>query len=150
MSLRIKQPMPELLSPAHDFTSLKAALDAGADAVYFGLKGLNMRATAGSFSPAQLSRIVKQCHDNDARAYLDVNTIIYDSEAERVRKAVQRAGKEGIDAIICWDPLVIEEARKAGIPFHISTQASVSNTNSAVFYRKLGADRVIPARELSL
>ncbi|MFO8016441.1 MAG: peptidase U32 family protein, partial [Candidatus Woesearchaeota archaeon] len=141
---------PELLSPASDFTSLRAAIDAGADAVYFGVKGLNMRATAKNFTAAQLDRAVRQCHDNDARAYLTLNNIVYSKELGKVRKIVSEAKKAGIDAIICWDPAVIGEARKAGIPVHISTQASVSNPDSAMFYKRLGAERIIPARELNL
>ncbi len=141
---------PELLSPASDFASLKAGVGAGADAVYFGLKGLNMRATAGNFSLGQLSRAARACHESNVKAYLTLNTIVYDSELDRMRKAVRKAKEAGIDAVICWDPAVIKEAKRAGMPLHISTQASVSNTEAALFYKRLGAERIIPARELSL
>lgn len=141
---------PELLSPVSDFVSLKAAIDAGADAVYFGLKELNMRITARNFDLGQLPKIMKQCHEGKVKAYLALNTIVYSNELERVDRIIESAKKAGIDAVICWDLSVIDKVRKAKIPLHISTQASVSNIDSAKFYRKLGAKRIILARELSL
>lgn len=141
---------PELLSPVFDFVSLRAAIDAGCDAVYFGLKELNMRITAKNFELGQLNKVVKLCHESKVKAYLALNTVVYDNEIERLKRIVEEAKKAKIDAIICWDAAVIEEAKKAKIPFHISTQASVSNIETAKFYRKLGARRIVLARELSL
>jgi putative protease len=145
-----KQKKPELMSPVSDFVSLKAAIDAGADSVYFGLKELNMRITAKNFDLVQLPKIVKKCHARKVKAYLTLNTIIYNNELERVERIIDEAKKAKIDAIICWDPAVIDKVRKAKIPFHVSTQASVSNIDSARFYKKLGAERITLARELSL
>ncbi|MEM4263447.1 MAG: U32 family peptidase [Candidatus Woesearchaeota archaeon] len=142
--------MIELLSPVADRIMLKAAIDAGANSVYFGLKNLNMRATAQNFSLEELPEIVKQCHENNVKAFLTVNTIIYNDELEEIKKIIAAAKKVGIDAIICWDLAVIQECRKQKMPFHVSTQASIANTESAKFYKSLGAERIILARECSL
>ena len=142
--------MVELLAPVSDRIMLKAAIDAGADAVYFGLKKLNMRATAKNFTLEELSEIVKQCHDSNVKVFLTVNTIIYNNEIEDVKKVIKSAKQAGVDAIICWDMAVINECKKNNIEFHISTQASVSNVESARFYKNLGAARIVLARELSL
>ncbi|MBD3361784.1 U32 family peptidase [Candidatus Woesearchaeota archaeon] len=142
--------MVELLAPVSDRIMLKAAIDAGADAVYFGLKKLNMRATGKNFTLEELPEIVKQCHDNKVRVFLTVNSIVYNEELAEIKKIVKGAKGAGVDAIICWDMAVIQECKKQNIEFHISTQASVSNIESAQFYKDLGATRVVLARELNL
>ena len=144
----------ELLSPAGSFPSLIAAIEAGADAVYFGLDepGMNMRAKAKNFSLKDLPKIKELCEKNKkkkVKRYLTLNTIIYDSELQRVEK-ILKDSKEYIDAVICWDLSVISLCKKFKIPFHISTQASVSNKKAAEFYKKLGAERIVLARELTL
>ncbi|MBR9682892.1 MAG: U32 family peptidase [Candidatus Aenigmarchaeota archaeon] len=139
----------ELLAPAGDFPSLIGAVEAGADAVYFGLKDFNMRQSAKNFSMKDLTKINKICNDNNVKKYLTLNIIIYDSELKKLESLIKKVrGK--VDAIICWDLSVIGLCKKYKIPFHISTQASVSNSASAKFYKKLGAERVVLARELSL
>ncbi|MBN1644967.1 U32 family peptidase [Candidatus Woesearchaeota archaeon] len=142
--------MAELLSPVSDRVMLKAAIDAGADAVYFGLKKLNMRATAKNFDLKELNEIVSICHSNNIKAYLTVNSIVYNDELEEIEKIIRAAKQANVDAIICWDTAVIKECKKQNIVFHISTQASVSNIKSAEFYKDLGAERIILARELNL
>ena len=144
----------ELLAPAGSFSSLIAAIDAGADAVYFGLneKGLNMRARAKNFSLSDLKKIYNICKLKNGRVvkkYLTLNTIIYDSELNKVEKIIKIA-KKYIDAVICLDLSVIELCRKYKVKFHISTQASVANVGAAKFYKKLGAERIVLARELNL
>lgn len=141
----------ELLAPAGDFASLVAAVKAGADAVYLGLKekGLNMRASAKNFSINDFKKIKKICGSKNVKIYLTLNTIIYDDEIKKVEKIIKKA-KKYIDAVICWDFSVIYLCKKYKIPFHISTQASVSNKKSALFYKNLGAERIILARELNL
>ena len=141
---------PELLSPIFDFTSLNAAISAGCDSVYFGIKELNMRINAKNFTLNEIKRVVDICHKNNVKAYLTLNTIIYDSELEKIKKILIGAKKAKVDAVICWDFSVINEARKLKMPIHISTQASVSNLEAVNFYKKLGATRIILARELSL
>ncbi|MCU0642568.1 MAG: U32 family peptidase [archaeon] len=139
---------PELLAPAGDFPSLIAAIESGADAVYFGLKEFNMRDSAKNFYFRDLKRISELCGKN-VKKYLTLNTIIYDSELKRAENTIKKV-KNYVDAIICWDLSVILLCKKYKIPFHVSTQASVSNTSSAEFYKKLGAERVVLARELNL
>lgn len=141
----------ELLAPAGDFPSLIAAVEAGTDAVYFGLKEFNMRDSARNFKISDLNKIDKICKKNNKtiKKYLTINTIIYDNEIKKIENIIKKV-KGKVDAIICWDFSVVELCRKYKIPFHISTQASVSNSSSALFYKKLGADRVILARELNL
>ena len=142
--------MAELLAPVSDRVMLKAAIDAGADCVYFGLQKLNMRATARNFTLEELQEIVKQCHDNNVKAFLTVNTIIYNNELGDVKQVISGAKAAGVDAIICWDLAVIQECKRQEIPFHISTQASIANTEAAKFYKSLGAERIVLARECAL
>ena len=142
--------MVELLAPVSNRVMLKAAIDAGADCVYFGLKKLNMRATGKNFTLEELPEIVKQCHDNNVKVFLTVNTIVYDNELEDVKKIIAGAKAAGVDYIICWDVAVIQECKRQGMPFHISTQASVANTEAAKFYKELGAERIVLARECKL
>jgi len=139
--------MYELIAPAGDFPSLIAAVEAGADAVYFGLKKYNLRDNAGNFTLSDLNEINKICLN--VKKYLTLNSIIFDEEIEEIEEIIKKV-KGKIDAVICWDFAVIELCRKHGIPFHISTQASVSNKKTASFYKKLGAKRIVMARELNL
>ena len=139
----------ELLAPAGDFPMLVAAINAGANAVYFGLKEFSMRKNAGNFTLKDLDKIYKICKPKKIKKYLTLNTIIYDNEIKRVEEIIKKVKKK-IDAIICWDFSVISLCKKYRIPFHISTQASISNIESAKFYKKLGAKRIVLARELNL
>jgi len=141
---------PELLAPVQDYTSLNAAINNGADAVFFGIKGFNMRAGAKNFSVKDLSKIAKIAHKNNVKVYLAVNIIIYEEEIKKVTELLKKVKKSGIDAIICWDLAIIQIAKKIGVEVHISTQASIANSEAAEFYRKLGATRVVLARECSL
>lgn len=143
----------ELLAPAGNFPMLVAAVKAGADAVYFGLKEFNMRANAKNFSIKDLKEIKKICHEKikgkKIKLYLTLNTIIYDREIKKIEDIIKKI-KNSVDAVICWDISVIELCKKYKIPFHISTQASISNSRTAKFYEKLGAERIVLARELNL
>lgn len=141
---------PEILSPVQDMVSLTAAIDAGADAVYFGIKGFNMRAGAKKFSVSDLKKVVLKCHKNNCKAYLALNTIIYENEILKVEKILKKAKESCIDAVICWDMSVMSVARKLKIPIHLSTQASVSNSYSAKFYKNIGVERIVLARECSI
>jgi len=142
--------MVELLSPAGDWISLRAAAEAGCDAVYFGVKSLNMRASAKNFSVSELPKITKFCQNKKIKAYLVVNTIIYEKELNKVRKILAKAKKSEVDAVICWDMSVVKLAKKIGLDVHLSTQASVSNSEAAKFYKNAGVKRIILARECSL
>ncbi len=139
----------ELLAPAGDFSMLVAAINAGADAVYFGLKEFSMRATAKNFRIKDLEKIEKICKEKNIKRYLTLNTIIYNKEISKLGKIIKKV-KGKVDAIICWDFSVIKLCKKYKIPFFISTQASVSNIEAAKFYKNLGAKRIVLARELNL
>lgn len=141
---------PELLAPVSSWPSLIAAVESGADSVYFGIRDLNMRITAKNFELKELKKIADYCHKHDVRAYLCVNTIVYEDELKLVKKILEKAKKAKVDAIICWDMSVLEEARKLGHEIHLSTQASISNSSAANFYKRLGVTRIIFARECTL
>ncbi|MDP7115758.1 MAG: peptidase U32 family protein [Candidatus Woesearchaeota archaeon] len=142
--------MVELLAPAGNKESLAAAIKAGADAVYFGVKELNMRSLGSkNFELEELPKIVEQCHKKKVKTYLTVNSIVYDNETIKVDQLLKAAKKAKVDAIIASDFAVIQKANELGIPLHISTQCSVSNYDSLKFYAKF-ADNVVLARELTL
>jgi len=138
----------ELLAPAGGFPQLVTAVNAGADAVYFGLKDFSMRANAKNFEIKDLDKINKVCGSR-VKKYLTLNTVVYDEELNKIEKVFKKI-KGKVDAVICWDLSIIALCKKYKIPFHISTQASVSNSESAKFYKKLGAERIVLARELNL
>jgi len=139
----------ELLAPAGDFPMLITAIKAGADAVYFGLKEFSMRQNAKNFTIKDLDKIESICKSRNIKRYLTLNVIIYDNEIKRIDKILKKI-KNKVDAIICWDLSVIQLCKKHKIPFHVSTQASVSNIEAAKFYKNLGAERIVLARELNL
>ncbi|MBN2376179.1 MAG: U32 family peptidase [Sedimentisphaerales bacterium] len=142
--------MPELLAPVRDDVSFSAALHAGADAVYFGLGQLNMRINSRGFNLDQLPQLVKTAHLQNTRVYVTLNSLVYDSELDRLDEILHHIKASHADAVICWDFAVIEKARQLKIPIHISTQASAANTQTALFYQNLGAQRLVLARELTL
>jgi len=123
-----------------------------ADAIYFGVKKYNMRAKAKNFERGDIGSVVKFCHKQKPpiKAYLTTNILIYDNELEDLENLISLAKKANIDAIIAHDLAAIRFAKRKGVKFHISTQANVSNVESAKFYESLGAERIILARELSL
>lgn len=142
---------PELMSPAGNWACLRAALRAGADAIYFGLRGLNMRSNYRNFVPSEMRRIAAECHATGARAYLALNTIIYENELGKVDRILKSAKDAGIDAVICWDMAIVQKAAELKLPVFLSTQMSVSNSASlALFYRTFGIRRFVLARECSL
>ncbi len=141
--------MVELLLPAQNKKSIIAVKNY-ANAVYFGTEALNMRIHADNFSISNLPEIVDLCHSFNLKAYITSNVIIYENELEFLENQLNLAKDAGIDAVIVHDLAGIEIARDINLPFHISTQASVSNSKAAQFFERLGAERIILARELSL
>lgn len=142
---------PELMAPAGDMISLRAALDSGADAVYFGIVSMNMRANAKNFAVEDLPEIAEQCHKANAKAYLALNTIVFDNETELAESLIVAAAKAGIDAVICWDFAVVELALKHKMKIALSTQMSVANAHSiALLYKTFGICRFVLARECTL
>jgi len=139
---------PEILAPAGNWEMLAAAINAGADAVYFGVQGLNMRAGARNFTTNDIKDIVKKCHDGNCKVYLALNTIIFEDELSAIDEILKAA--KGVDAVICWDMAVAAKAVKLGFEVHLSTQASVANTAAMKFYQEMGVSRFILARECTL
>lgn len=141
---------PELLAPAGNWEMLSTAIQAGADAVYFGASGLNMRANARNFSIDEIPKVTNKCHENNVNAYLAVNTIVFDEEIEHIKNIIQKAAEAKLDAVICWDLAIIRLAREQNLPIHLSTQASGANSLAIEEYKNLGVTRVNLARECSL
>ena len=140
----------ELMAPAGNFESLQAALDNGADSIYFGVEQLNMRARATiNFTMEDLTEIAKRCNAKNVRTYLTLNTIIYDHDISVVKTLLNKAKEAGITAVIASDQAVIASARAIGIEVHISTQLNVTNVETVKFY-SLFADTIVLSRELSL
>jgi putative protease len=139
----------ELLTPLKNLKSLNAVLDV-ADAVYFGTGDLNMRAFSDNVPFQKLQLIVNKCHENNIKAYLTTNVIVYENEFQNVKQILTKAYESNIDGIIVHDIGIINMIKDMNLEFHISTQANISNSESAKFYEKLGAKRLILARELSL
>lgn len=142
--------MIEIMAPVGSWESLWAAINSGANSIYFGVQGLNMRsASSVNFSLDDLAQIVKICKENDVRSYLTLNTVLYDADLEYMRQVVQRAKFEGVTAVIVSDQAAMLEASKEGVEVHISTQLNISNIEAVNFYSQW-ADVVVLARELSL
>lgn len=141
---------PELLAPAGNWEMLVTAVNAGADAIYFGVDILNMRANAKNFTIDELKEITEYCREHNVDAHLTVNSIVYNDELQQLDELIRRAKESGVALVICWDMSVIDMCLKYDMPFCISTQASVSNSASLNMYKKLGAKRVVLARECTL
>lgn len=141
---------PELLAPIQDMTSLTAAIDAGADAVFFGVIGFNMRVTAKNFTVADIPTITETARKANIKTYIALNTIIYQEEQDEMRAVLEACKTAGVDAVICWDLSVIQTALDVGVPVHLSTQASVANAHAAKFYKNMGVERIVLARECNL
>lgn len=140
----------EIMAPVGSWESLAAALAAGADAVYFGIEGLNMRSrSSANFTADDMARIAGICAEKGVRTYLTVNTVIYDNDMETMRMIISRARQAGISAIIASDMAAIMYAREIGQEVHISTQVNVSNTEAVRFYSQF-ADVMVLAREINM
>jgi len=144
---------PEVLAPAGDLPSLRAALAAGADAVYFGLDdGFNARARAKNFPLAELRSVVEEIHRAGARAYITLNTLVFEPELDEVARIITGVAEAGVDAIIVQDPAVALLARAIAptLEVHASTQMTISSAAGALFAKDLGATRFVVPRELSV
>lgn len=140
----------ELMAPVGSFESLAAAIKAGANAVYFGIEGLNMRSRSSSnFNLDDLREIVAKCKIHNVKTYLTVNTIIYDDDVEYMHSILNVAKEAGISAVIATDISTILFAKNIGLEVHISTQANISNIGAVKFYSQF-ADVMVLARELNL
>lgn len=140
----------EIMAPAGNFECLHAAIQGGADSVYFGVGKLNMRShSAANFQPEDLAEVVRICREAGVRSYLTLNITLYEEELDAMRSALDAAKAAGVDAVIASDMAAIEYCRKVGLEVHISTQLSISNSQSLRFYSQF-ADVVVLARELNL
>ncbi|HLV92447.1 MAG TPA: peptidase U32 family protein [Aequorivita sp.] len=140
----------ELMAPAGNFESLQAALDNGADSIYFGVEQLNMRARASiNFTLDDLPEIARRCDEKSVRTYLTLNTIIYDHDLSLIKTLLDAAKEAKLTAVIAMDQAVIAYARQIGMEIHISTQINVTNIETVKFY-SLFADTMVMSRELSL
>ena len=141
---------PLLLSPVGSFESLHAAIRGGADAIYFGVEQLNMRTKSiPTITIDDIAEVADICKQNAIKAYLTLNTVVYDYDMQLARKIITECKIQGIDAVIASDFAVFEMCKSIGMPLHISTQANVSNIESVSFFAQM-ADVVVLARELTL
>ena len=140
----------EIMAPVGSLESLAAAITGGADSVYFGIEGLNMRSrSSANFTMEDMREIAATCGEKGIKTYLTVNTIMYDNDMARLRDILIEALKAGISAVIVSDIAAIEMAREIGLEVHISTQANISNTGAVKFYSRY-ADVMVLARELNM
>ncbi|WP_282018620.1 peptidase U32 family protein [Salegentibacter mishustinae] len=140
----------ELMAPAGNFESLQAALDNGANSVYFGIDQLNMRARASvNFTMEDLPEITRRCEAKNVSTYLTLNTIIYDHDLSLIKTLLNKAKEAGVTAVIASDQAVIASARERGMAVHISTQLNITNIETVKFY-SLFAETMVLSRELSL
>ena len=140
----------ELMSPAGDFNSMQAAIDNGADSIYFGVEQLNMRARASmNFTLDDLPEISRRCSEKDVRTYLTLNTIVYDHDLSLIKTLLDKAKAANLTAVIAMDQAVISYARQIGMEVHISTQINITNIETVKFYA-LFADTMVMSRELSM
>ncbi len=142
--------MPEILAPVRDKASLVAAIEAGADLVYFGLGELNMRASSKGIKINELKETVNYAHSKNVKVYITLNVVVYENELKKLDSFILECKQAGVDAIICWDFSVIMKCKEHDMPFHISTQASITNSQAARFYESLGASCIVLARECTL
>jgi len=140
----------EIMAPAGSYESLMAAIQGGADSVYFGVEQLNMRAaSSNNFTIDDLRNIASVCRENGLKSYITVNVVVYDHEIEQMHRIIDAAVEAGITAVIASDLSVINYASSAGIEIHLSTQLNITNIEALKFYSKW-ADVVVLARELNL
>lgn len=140
----------EIMAPAGSYESLMAAIQGGADSIYFGIEGLNMRSkSSNNFTIEDLHQIAHICRENNLKSYLTVNTIIYNNDMTLMRRIVDAAKEANLTAVIAADVAVLMYARSIGVEVHLSTQLNITNTESLRFYAQY-ADVVVLARELNL
>ncbi|MBR5431428.1 MAG: U32 family peptidase, partial [Bacteroidales bacterium] len=140
----------EIMAPAGNFECLHAAIQGGANSVYFGVGQLNMRShSANNFTPQDLSEVCRICREAGVKSYLTLNIVLYQEDLDPMRKTLDAAKAAGIDAIIASDMAAIEYCREIGLEVHISTQLNVSNVLALKFYAQF-ADVIVLARELNL
>ncbi len=150
VSMLIRPEEAEIMAPAGSFDSLAAAIQGGCDSIYFGVTQLNMRSRAAdNMTLADIKEVADICHEHKIKAYLVVNTLLYDHDTKLMQKIVDAAKANGVDAIIAFDFATIQYCNEIHMPVHVSVQFSVSNYDSLKFFATL-TNRVVLARELTL
>lgn len=140
----------EIMAPAGSWESLAAAIQAGADSVYFGIEKLNMRSkSSNNFTTADLRKIVSVCNENNVKSYLTINTILYDDDLSLMREIIDTAHEVKVSAIIASDIAAMMYANEKGVEVHLSTQLNITNIDALRFYARF-ADVVVLARELNM
>jgi len=136
----------EIMSPVGSYESLMAAIQGGADSIYFGIEGLNMRAkSSNNFTIDDLHQIAQICREHHIKSYLTVNTIIYNNDMQLMQRIIDAAKEARLSAIIAADVAALMYARSIGVEVHLSTQLNITNTESLKFYAQF-ADVVVLAR----
>ena len=143
---------PEILAPAGGWPQMRAAVEAGADAVYFGLNLLNARARAANFDVEELPEVMSFLHARGARGFVTMNVLVFDEELAQAEGLVRSIAKAGVDAVIVQDVGLVNLVRETapGLTIHGSTQMSITSPEGAEFARELGCRRVVVGRELSV
>jgi len=141
---------PEILAPVGHYEGLSAVIKAGADAIYMGVGKLNQRALKSNFSIEDVKEIRKITQDAGVKQYIVMNSIVFEDDLPWVNETLEQLKEIGVDAVIGWDMAVLSKSIELGIETHLSTMASVSNTQAAKFYERLGVKRIVPAREVKL
>lgn len=140
----------EIMAPVGSYESLMAAIQGGANSVYFGIEQLNMRAkSSNNFTTEDLKKIVAIAQENNIKTYLTVNTVLYDKDMALMRRIIETAKESNISAVIASDIAALSYAREIGVEVHLSTQLNISNFESLKFYAMF-ADVVVLARELNM
>ncbi len=141
---------PEILAPVGHYEGLASVIKAGADAIYMGVGKINQRALKSNFTIEDVKEIRKITHDAGVRQYIVLNSIVFEEDLPYINETLDQLKEIGVDAVIGWDMAVISASIERGIETHLSTMASVSNSQAAKFYEKMGIKRIVPAREVKL
>ena len=150
MNMNYKREEFEIMAPVGSYESLMAAIQSGANSVYFGIEKLNMRSrSASNFTTEDLREIVRICKEHNVKSYLTVNTVIYNDDIELMHEIVDTAKEVNISAIIAADVSVMLYAFEKGVEVHLSTQLNIANVEALKFYARY-ADVVVLARECNM
>ncbi|SNZ02529.1 putative protease [Persephonella hydrogeniphila] len=141
---------PEILAPVGHYEGLASVIKAGADAIYMGVGKINQRALKSNFTIEDVKEIRKITQDAGVRQYIVLNSIVFEEDLPYINETLYQLKEIGVDAVIGWDMAVLSKSIELGMETHLSTMASVSNSQAAKFYEKLGVKRVVPAREVKL
>ncbi len=141
---------PEILAPVGHYEGLASVIKAGADAIYMGVGKINQRALKSNFTIEDVKEIRKITQDSGVRQYVVLNSIVFEDDLPYINELLHQLKDIGVDAVVGWDMAVLSKSIELGIETHLSTMASVSNSQAARFYEKMGIKRVVPAREVKL